>query len=359
MRATRIPRSRSDVSRPTVRTASSIVACIAAARENASQVREEISSEMWEQLNRLFHEIAQSEVDPQDAAAVMRLVSLVREGSYSFHGATETTMSHGEGWRFVQLGKFTERACAISMLLDAYFSTTTEADDLDWVTLLASCAAFESYCRVFTADLQPDRIAKFLLVHPEFPYSVRYAVERMHASLEAIVAQSTGRKRVRVERIIGRLRASLAFTPMSELLAGDLHAFLNGVLEQCGAAPRGGPRGLHRLSDRSGVRELMFYAIRHLTRYRYNRPVWQSMHGSAHAPAQRGHAALLHVPAVGQPARAHLHVPGSPRQPGPSLRSAAAPPRADDRCRFAGQHRTAGAACRRRCRSSRGATSRG
>jgi uncharacterized alpha-E superfamily protein len=213
----------------------SIVACVAGARDNASQVREEISSEMWEQLNRLYHEVAQSEVDPQDAAAVLRLVALVREGSYTFYGATETTMSHGEGWRFVQLGKFTERACAVSMLLDAYFSTPAKADDLDWVTLLTSCAAFESYCRVFTAELQPDRIAQFLLVHPEFPYSVRYAVDRMYRSLEAIVLNSTTRKRERVERIIGRLRASLAFTPMSELLAGDLHAFLNGVLEQCAA----------------------------------------------------------------------------------------------------------------------------
>src|ERR1700690_1029018 len=35
----------------------SIVACVAAARENARQVREQISSEMWEQLNRLFHEV--------------------------------------------------------------------------------------------------------------------------------------------------------------------------------------------------------------------------------------------------------------------------------------------------------------
>jgi uncharacterized alpha-E superfamily protein len=214
---------------------SSIVACIAGARENASQVREEISSEMWEQLNRLYHEIARSEVDLQDASAVMRLVSLVREGSYTFYGATETTMSHGEGWRFVQLGKFTERACAISMLLDAYFSTSLQVDDLDWVTLLTSCAAFESYCRVFTADLQPERIATFLLVHPEFPYSVRYAVERMSASLDAIIENSDAHKRERVERIIGRLRASLAFTPMAELLAGDLHAFLNGVLEQCAA----------------------------------------------------------------------------------------------------------------------------
>jgi uncharacterized alpha-E superfamily protein len=162
-------------------------------------------------------------------------VAIVREGSYSFYGATETTMSHGEGWRFVQLGKFTERACAISMLLDAYFSIQTKADDLDWVTLLTSCAAFESYCRVFTADLKPERIASFLLVHPEFPYSVRYAVERMHTSLEAIVESSTGRNRSKIERIIGRLRASLAFTPISELMSGDLHAFLNGVLEQCAA----------------------------------------------------------------------------------------------------------------------------
>ena len=46
---------------------------------------------------------------------------------------------------------------------------------------------------------------------------------------------SDAHKRVRIERIIGRLRASLAFTPMAELMAGDLHAFLNGVLEQCAA----------------------------------------------------------------------------------------------------------------------------
>jgi len=33
-----------------------IVSSIAEARENARQVREQISSEMWEQLNRLYHE---------------------------------------------------------------------------------------------------------------------------------------------------------------------------------------------------------------------------------------------------------------------------------------------------------------
>jgi uncharacterized alpha-E superfamily protein len=217
------------------RNRSSIVACLSAARENASQIREEISAEMWEQLNRLFHEVVRSDVQFKDDAAVMRQAAAVREGAFSFYGVTETTMSHGEGWRFVQLGKFTERACAVSLLLDAYFSTAGQADDLDWVTLLASCAAFESYCKVYTADLQRDRIAKFLLGHPDFPYSVRYSVERMDDALAAILAQSPTRQRQLIESGIGRLRASLTFTPVAELLAGDLHAFLNGILGQCRA----------------------------------------------------------------------------------------------------------------------------
>ena len=36
---------------------SSIVGLISAARENARQVREQISSEMWTQLNQLFHSV--------------------------------------------------------------------------------------------------------------------------------------------------------------------------------------------------------------------------------------------------------------------------------------------------------------
>src|SRR5688572_19747642 len=188
---------------------SSMIASLGAARDNASQVREEISSEMWEQLNRLYHEAGALGAVVEDDESVMRLVTAVREGSYAFHGVSETTMTHGEGWRFVQLGKYTERACAVSLLLDAYFGTNTPADDLDWIALLASCGAFDSYTKVFTADLQPDRVAELLLVYPEFPYSVRYSVERMYVSLKSITAQWTGRPRAQIGRMIGGRRSSV------------------------------------------------------------------------------------------------------------------------------------------------------
>src|SRR5579885_3419174 len=42
---------------------SSIVSCIGAARENARQVREQASSEMWEQINRLYHAVRHAEAE--------------------------------------------------------------------------------------------------------------------------------------------------------------------------------------------------------------------------------------------------------------------------------------------------------
>jgi uncharacterized alpha-E superfamily protein len=220
-----------------VGTRSSIVSCVATARENASQVREQISSEMWERLNQLYHETGQARAGADPDAEPLRLVGAVREGSYTFYGITDATMSHGEGWHFIQLGRSMERAVTLSALLDAYFSASAGADDLDWVGLLASCVAFEAYCKVYTADLAPGRVAEFLLLNPEFPFTVRHSADRMQAALDAISESSSSRKTGFIDRIIGKLRSSLAYAQIEDIMARDMHAYLNSVIEQC--------RGLH------------------------------------------------------------------------------------------------------------------
>ena len=52
-----------------------------------------------------------SVLQPDDDAGAMRVVTLVREGSYRFNGITATTINHDEAWHFIQLGKYIERAC--------------------------------------------------------------------------------------------------------------------------------------------------------------------------------------------------------------------------------------------------------
>jgi uncharacterized alpha-E superfamily protein len=217
-----------------------ISTCIMSARENARQVREQISTEMWEQLNRLFHEVKRMGTSDIWEAQPLDFIIAVQDSCHLFQGLTDSTMNHGEGWRFIQVGRFMERAIAVAKLLDIHFREFLLAADqgmdstthLEWIGLLRSCTAFESYCKVYTADLKPERIAEFLLLNAEFPHSVRFAVDQMQQSLEAIHETTSSKKAERVAKLAGRLRAELSFTPLEEIMSNP-HEFLDTIGRQC------------------------------------------------------------------------------------------------------------------------------
>jgi uncharacterized alpha-E superfamily protein len=222
------------------RNRSSIVSCISAARENARQVREQISSEMWTQLNRLFHEVQRFRSEGPGAVQSLDFLNSVKDGSLLFQGITDSTMNHGEGWQFIRLGRYMERAVATSMLLGVHFrefcnaadEPDEAADPLEWVGLLKCCTAFEGYCKVYTAKLSPSRIAEFLLLDQEFPHSVRFCVERVDSALTEIDDVTHKRKGASVRRLAGRLRANLGFSQIGEIMAGGLHAYLAGLQKE-------------------------------------------------------------------------------------------------------------------------------
>jgi uncharacterized alpha-E superfamily protein len=122
-------------------------------------------------------------------------------------------------------------ACATAALVDLHFSDDSRlpSNHVEWVGLLRSCSALEAYCRCYTADLRPDRIAEFLLLNPDFPRSVRFSAARVESALRTI-AQLTGRGTGgRPERLAGRLHASLDYGQVDEILSEDPHAYLDSV----------------------------------------------------------------------------------------------------------------------------------
>ncbi len=217
---------------------SSIVSCVMAARENARQVREQISSEMWEQLNRMFHEVKRD--DGEEASDVDDFLYAIKEGTYLFQGITDSTMTHGEGWQFIQAGRALERASALSTLLGVHFrefyGTGAEPEPLEWNGLLRSCTAFEAYCKTYTADVRPDRIAEFLMLNPSFPHSIRFSADALETAMKQIGAEVSSRRSARVERIAGRMQATLAFGQIDEIMVGGLQSYLETVLRQCSQA---------------------------------------------------------------------------------------------------------------------------
>jgi len=219
----------------------SVTGCIDAARENARQIREEISTEQWQRLNRLYHQIHSSSSGLQSGSNTNEVLSSVIDGIHLFKGVSDTTMIHGQGWHFIRLGRYLERAYAIATLLESYQARLIASPGrelagyhyLEQVGLLRCCTAFEAYCQVYTADITSDRIIEFLLLNRDFPHAIRYSVDGVRQAIQSI--QHTGGRRPPDELTasIGRLHAMLSFTSIGEILAGDPGAFMHTIREQC------------------------------------------------------------------------------------------------------------------------------
>lgn len=223
-----------DSSRP-----ESIMSAISAARENARQVREQMSSEMWEQINRLYLRLRSAAADESWYSEPHQLYKSIKEGAHLFQGITDATMSYNEGWQFIQVGRYLERASATVTLLDLHyqgFEQSTARGDaliyLDWVALLKSVTAFEAYCHVYSPDVQPGLVAEFLLLNAEFPRSARFAIDAVQRALEAIIQSTASTRSGPVERLAGRLRASLDYGSVDEIMPA-LHDYLDHIQRQC------------------------------------------------------------------------------------------------------------------------------
>jgi uncharacterized alpha-E superfamily protein len=219
----------------------SVTFCINGARENARQAREEISTEQWQRLNRLFHHMHSPQAEAQFTSSINDLLATVVDGIHLFKGVSDTTMIHGQGWQFIRLGRYLERAYATATLLEVHQADlfnpqereSTGYQYLELVGLLRCCTSFEAYCQVYTADVAPDRILEFLLLNRDFPHAIRYCVDGIRSAIDSI--QHTGGRRSPDELTagIGRLHALLGYTTISEILTGDTPAFLHNIREQC------------------------------------------------------------------------------------------------------------------------------
>lgn len=220
----------------------SIYACVAHARENARQVRDQITTETWERLNLIYLRMS----DPAAARAFADGSQLFLHETIAdlhlFKGAGDATMSHGEGWSFLLLGVYLERAQLIGALLEVVFGGGRKrhpvSDHFALSCVLRMGCALEPYLRTYTAEMQPRHILQFLTLDPDFPRSIRFCTQQIETHLAAIVRHAGAAGSARPDRLAGRLRARLQYADMDELQAQGASPFLRTVLSECTAIHR-------------------------------------------------------------------------------------------------------------------------
>ena len=215
----------------------SLWSCLTRARENARGIRENISAEMWECINRLYWYIRSDEALARFEESPDDFYRRIMGGSLLFQGLTDQTLSHDQGWHFTQLGKFLERIDVTSRIIEAKFGMLRTVNNLlagalrniHWMAVLRSCCAIESYRRRHVGDMDPLRVASFLILEKEFPRSLRYAVDRAHCSIQAIRSEVNPLAIDAAERVLGRLDAQLEYAELSEILAEGIPAYLQKI----------------------------------------------------------------------------------------------------------------------------------
>ncbi len=212
---------------------SSVISCLFTARENARQIRDQISFEMFETINDcyLFLKSTDARKIWQDGAHAF--YNKIKEYSHLFQGLTDSTFLRGDGYEFIQFGKFLERTDKTTHILDIKYHIllpTLEdvggaVDAAQWQAVLRSVSALQAYRRFYVADILPWKVAEFLIFSPTFPRSIRFGLERVNHFLHLISDTKPGDHRSAEARAFGRLVSDMQFLTIEDVMNGGLHEF--------------------------------------------------------------------------------------------------------------------------------------
>lgn len=205
----------------------SIVAAVVRARENLRSVRELVTTELWESVNRFYLDLRARNLRADIEHEPYELYSFVKRRCQTVAGVAAETMPRDDGWRFLELGWTLERADMACRLLDVRYSGEERIGFHHWLGTLKSASGLEAYRRVYRGSMDPADVLEFLLLSRQFPRSVLFCLRRAEHDLAVLGAQ-TGQLS-RPERLLGRVRADLEYRDVSEILAEGVPRFLDKV----------------------------------------------------------------------------------------------------------------------------------
>jgi uncharacterized alpha-E superfamily protein len=218
----------------------SVIACVNRSRNNARSIRGSISPAMWRELNKLHWRLSDTSLQARVSESPHDYCEEAQLGVLLFHGVCDATLTHDEGWHFIQLGRHLERADKVLRILDSRFGLLERSESADlpistlqWAAVLKNCAAFEAYQRLYISRVEPERVVEFLLVNPDFPHSVRFCLSRILQSLSEISGRLPDRSDDEVVRTVGRLLNDLVYLDDTAFDAAAVHPFLADAVARC------------------------------------------------------------------------------------------------------------------------------
>ncbi|MEM6664097.1 MAG: alpha-E domain-containing protein [Pseudomonadota bacterium] len=214
---------------------SSIRACLERARANARAVRTALTREMWEALNDGWRTLELT--DPAEAKRDLPgMLDWVKSRGAQVRGASTSTMLRNDGYSFLGLGGYVERAdMTLRLLAVKSYVLLPETDVVgggrdhhQWTSVLHATSAIRAYHHIHQGEYSPESIADFLILNEEFPRSVAFSFAKISRSL-SLLESAYGQRHECHETAEG-LVADLAGLRMGQIFQIGLSEFIRTAL---------------------------------------------------------------------------------------------------------------------------------
>ena len=219
----------------------SLRSSVRGARESARAIRDQLSLDVWEEVNALYHFLGKPETRRLYREDREELYRSVRRSTQLALGLVRSTMLHEEPMSFLWAGVMLERAAQVARTLDMHHHTMERESAHDvvqvalWLSLVRACSAYDAYLRMCRGRVSAQGIVEFLVLSPELPRSLRYCLRAAYGLLRRIWSHRSDEPERHAS--LGQLGALLDWLDAQEasIELGQIHPLLTHVVDETSA----------------------------------------------------------------------------------------------------------------------------
>jgi len=180
-------------------------------------VRDRLSSDTSRVINSLNREL----IRPCDAGPALEALQRLILQLAAFAGLCGESMSRGQGWRFLEIGRGLERALNTVALLRSLIAPENGAT---LEALLAVAHSVKTYRRRYRSRVQPDAVLDLLLLDETNPRSVGYQLMQLERLVAELETQEAAR-RTPPQRLALDALTQLRLFDLNVVGAGDAEGY--------------------------------------------------------------------------------------------------------------------------------------
>ncbi len=219
------------------RNPSSIYRSLQQARELGRAQRGAITAEMYQELNTSWLDVHGMDEETSAEEGLSSFLEWVKLRSAAFRGVTMGTMGREEGYSFMALGTFVERADNTVRLLDIKYAQAQDTDVHEernfiqyyqWSAMLQALSAFEVYRRVYRDAVSPLHVAELLIFRQDMPRSLAVCCQ----TLLDILTDLADDPHIEAVRLAGALACEIRYGRLQDVLEEGLKPFLDRFMRQ-------------------------------------------------------------------------------------------------------------------------------